>query len=162
MKKILIKETLKVWAWGATKVPMIFALRPRIYQLDDKGVEIMIPLSNHAKNHLRSMYFGALSVGADCAGGLLAVHLIEKSGKDVALVFKDFKAQFLKRPEGDTHFRCDDGAGIKALVEKALSTPERVEMPVHVTATVPKKLGDQPVAQFTLTLSLKRRDSAAK
>ena len=33
---------------------------------------------------------------------------------------------------------------------------ERVSLPVEVVATVPRKYGDEPVARFTLGLSLKR------
>jgi hypothetical protein len=80
----------------------------------------------------------------------------EAEGK-VALIFKDFHADFLKRAEGDVRFTCEQGREIRALVRKALASGERESLPVHVTATVPSKLGDEPVAQFTLTLSLKRR-----
>ena len=101
------------------------------------------------------MYFGALSVGADVAGGVLAMHLIQKSGRNISLVFKDFKADFLKRPEGNTHFTCNDGLAVKHLIEEAAKTGERVNMPLKITATVPELSGDEPVAEFVLTLSLK-------
>ena len=43
------------------------------------------------------------------------------------------------------------------LVQRAEASDERVEATVHVTATVPSKLGDEPVAKFQLTISLKSR-----
>jgi hypothetical protein len=108
------------------------------------------------KNHLGSMYFGALCIGADAAGGLIAMRALQKlKGKKGSLIFKDFQATFLKRAEGETVFTCKEGIAIRELVQKAAESMERVEMPVHITATVPKKSGEEPVAEFTLTLSLK-------
>ena len=47
---------------------------------DDKCV-VKVPLKRRSRNHLRSMYFGALAAGADCAGGLIAMRLIETEGE---------------------------------------------------------------------------------
>ena len=99
----------------------------------------------------------ATAPGADIAGGLIAFHLMRARKSPVSFVFKDVKASFLKRPEDDVHFTCNDGAIIRELMERTVSTGERQEATVHVTATVPKKLGDEPVAQFELTLSLKKK-----
>ena len=107
------------------------------------------------------MYFGCLAAGADCAAGLMAVQHIRKSGAKVSLAFKDFKAEFLKRAEGDTHFTCTQGAEIRALVETVLNSDERHQLPVNVIATCPSKLGNEPVATFTLTLSLKKKNEGA-
>ena len=51
----------------------------------------------------------------------------------------------------------EEGEAIQRLVARALETGEREETTVHVIATVPKKLGDEPVAKFALTLSIKRK-----
>jgi len=102
------------------------------------------------------MYFGALSAGADCAAGLYAMNLIEKRSERILLIFKDLKAEFLKRAEGDVYFHCDQGREIAGLVAEAAQSDERVDMPVHVEARVPSQC-DDPVAKFTLTLSLKKK-----
>jgi acyl-coenzyme A thioesterase PaaI-like protein len=122
---------------------------------DDQCV-LALPFTKLNKNHLGSMYFGALCIGAEATGGVIAMRLLQqlKDGKG-SLIFKDFKANFLKRAEGETFFTCKQGLEIREAVERAAKTLERVELPVHITATVPKKLGDEPVATFTLTLSLK-------
>ena len=106
------------------------------------------------------MYFGTLATGADIAGGLIAWRLISQNGNRVNLVFKEFHADFLKRPEGDVYFTCTDGVQIKQLVERALASSERENLPVTIIATCPAKLGQEPVAKFTLTLSLKKKKSA--
>ena len=156
--KFISKEIKATWFiryFGLRKVPLIFYCRPSIIRLTKETTIIRIPFKRKNKNHLKSMYFGALAVGADIAGGVLAMDLISKSGRNISLVFKDFKANFLKRPEGDTHFTCNDGLAVKHLIEEAAKTGERVNMPLKITATVPELSGDEPVAEFVLTLSLK-------
>jgi acyl-coenzyme A thioesterase PaaI-like protein len=153
----LIKETLFLRAFGWTKVPLIFYCAPSVVELTDERAVVRIPHTRRTINHLRSLYFGTLCVGADVAGGLMAMRLIQKAGNQVNLVFKDFHAEFLKRAEGDTHFTCTDGQAVRAAVERALVSGERENIPVHVVATTPRQLGEEPVARFTLTLSLKRK-----
>lgn len=102
------------------------------------------------------MYFGALSVGADCAVGALAMHLIRQQPEHVSLIFKNFHAEFHKRAEGDVDFCCSQGHEISNLVAQAAASDERVEMMVDVIATVPDQ-SDDPVATFKLALSLKRQ-----
>lgn len=155
---ISFKETFWLRAFGFTKVPLIFYTGASVVSLTDESCEISIPFAKRNKNHLNSMYFGVLCVGADVAGGIIAARLLQKvkTGKG-SLIFKDFKANFMKRAEGRTHFTCADGLQIKEAVEKAEQTLERVELPVKVIATVPEKFGTEPVAEFILTLSLKVR-----
>jgi acyl-coenzyme A thioesterase PaaI-like protein len=152
-----VLETLFLRAFGMFKVPMLGYMAPTVTEVSDARCVIRVPLSRRTKNHLSCMYFGALSAGADCAGGLLAMRLIRRHGNRVSLLFKDFEASFLKRAEGDVLFTCEDGHAIGELVMRALESGERQNIPVRVIATVPAKLGDEPVATFTLTLSLKAR-----
>ena len=113
----LTKANLYLKVFGLTKIPLLAFCRPKIINLNTESVEIKIPLRRRTRNHLNSMYFGALSVGADITGGFLAMMCIQKSQHKVALIFKDFKADFLKRAEGDVHFKCDEGLEISQLVE---------------------------------------------
>lgn len=140
--------------FGLTKVPMIWYCRPKVIEHTDEKIEIKIPLRRRTKNHLGSMYFGVLAVGADITGGFLAMDPIQESGRKIALIFKDFKADFLKRPEGDVHFICNDGAAIKELVDKAANSTERFNYKLNIDAVVPS-ISSEVVAKFELTLSLK-------
>jgi acyl-coenzyme A thioesterase PaaI-like protein len=153
----LMRETLLLRAYALPRIPMITLLSPTVVALDDQHAVVRIPLTWRSKNHLGSMYFGALSVGADCTGGLLAMQEMRRRPEKIALVFKDFHANFLKRADGDVHFTCRQGPEIRELVQRAADTGERVELPMDIVATVPGKYGDEPVAKFVLTLSLKRR-----
>jgi len=160
-KTSLWKETWKLRAFGLYKIPLIFFCSPRLAEYSDSRVEVVFPLNYRTKNHLGSMYFGALSIGADVAGGLAAMREIQKTGNRVGLVFKDFEAKFLKRPEADVHFVSTDGGSMIELVQKALASNERVEGAVNIVAYCPKKLGEEPVATFKLTISLKKKRERA-
>jgi acyl-coenzyme A thioesterase PaaI-like protein len=153
----LIRETLALRIWAFAKIRLISYVRPRVVDLTDERCEIVVPLSWRTRNHLRSMYFGALCTGADAAAALIGLRASQKAGSRIAVVFKDMQADFLKRAEADVHFVVDQGREIRALIEKADVSGERENLPVHVVATVPKLLGSEPVARFTLTLSVKRR-----
>jgi acyl-coenzyme A thioesterase PaaI-like protein len=153
-----MSETTKLRLWTLAKIPLLFFLRPSVVAADEGRTVIRIPLSRRSRNHLGSMYFGALCAGADLAGALTAMRRIDASGRKISLVFKDVKAQFFKRAEGDVLFSCEDGEAVAGLLRRAIESGEREELPVRIVATVPDKLGTEPVAEFVLTLSLKRQD----
>ncbi len=152
-----MNPTLGMRLWALKNVFLLYFVKPTVLEVNERRCEVRIPLNWRTRNHLKSMYFGALCIGADIAGGLIAFNLMEQRKAKVAFVFKDLRAEFLKRPEDDVHFSCEDGPVVQELMQRTLETGERQEATVHVTARVPKKLGDEPVATFELTLSLKRR-----
>ena len=152
------RETARLRLFGLLKIPVIFFVGPKVVELDDRHCVIEIPLNRRTRNHYRSMYFGVLAAGADLGAGLLAQFLIEKHAADkVGILFKDFKADFLKRCEGDTRFICEEGEKIREAISQAVKTGERQNLPVRVYATVPSRSGSEPVAEFVLTLSLKAK-----
>lgn len=144
---------LKTFAW--TKVPMIFRTGLQVVELDDEGCVVRIPFRKRNRNHLGSLYFGVLIVGADVAGGMPAFRMAQASGHKISFAFKDVSARFLKRAEAETLFTCRDGAVIRDALAEAVRTGERVNRGVHVTATTPSCFGNEPVAEFDLTLSIR-------
>ena len=156
--KRLWRETMWVRFWALRNVFLLRFVKPSIVDLSDARCEVMIPLTWRTRRRdIHAMYLGVLVMGADVAGGLNAFNLIMRSKQPVSFLFKDVKGEFFKRAEGDVHFVCSEGLAIRDLVERAMASGEREELTVNVTATVPKKLGEEPVARFQLTLSVKRR-----
>jgi acyl-coenzyme A thioesterase PaaI-like protein len=151
------RETLALRAWAFAKIRLISYVRPSVVELTDERCEIRVPLSRRTRNHLGSMYFGALCTGADAAAALIGLKASQKAGGRIAVIFKDVQAEFTKRAEADVHFACEQGREILDLLRKANASGERESLPVRVVATVPKLLGAEPVARFTLTLSVKRK-----
>lgn len=135
---------------------MLLYVRPSVMELSTERVVVRIPLRRRTRNHLGSMYFGALSVGADCSVGALAMHLVKQQPDNIAMIFRNFSAEFHKRAEGDVDFCCTQGHEIANLVAQAAASGERVERAIDVIATVPEQ-SDDPVATFKLTLSMKKQ-----
>ena len=100
------------------------------------------------------MYLGALTIGADITAGYFAFNFLQMHKKKISLIFKDFHADFYKRVMGDVEFSCDMGAEIKDMIEEAISTSDRVNLPVTVNASVPS-ISDAIIGKFILTLSVK-------
>ncbi len=150
------RESLQLRLFSLGKIPLLFYVGATIFEISPSRMVVRIPLCRRTRNHLGAMYFGALCIGADLAPGAYAMYLIRKQRARIAMVFKDFQAEFLKRAEGDVHFTCDQGEEIAALVAQAVTSEARVEKQLDVIATVPS-LSDEPVARFKLTISLKRR-----
>lgn len=148
------QDTFFVNYFGISKVPLIFFVGPSVVTLNDNECVIKIKLNKRTKNHLNSMYFGVLATGADLSGGLVAMKTIMESGENVALSFKDFHADFIKRAEGDVHFVCKQVQDIKKFVQNVIESKERMNFPVYIEAIVPSQ-SNELVAKFTLTLSLK-------
>ena len=158
MGGVRLRETAIVRLFGLQKIPLLFLLAPRVLRLDEAGCEVQIPLRYVSRNHLGSMYVGVLAAGADLASGMNALFAMRKGHPRVLPVFKEMRAEFLKRADGDVHFACAEGHRILEAVARADETGERITLPIEVVATVPSKYGSEPVARFTMGLSLKRKD----
>jgi len=149
----LFKANLALKLLGFLKIPVIWFVKPKVIQLDEEKCILQIKLKRRTKNHLNSMYLGVLSIGADLACGMLGMYHIQESNKNVSLVFKDFKADFLKRPLGNVNFICSQGEEVKQIVQKTIETGERQNFPCKINAMCE----GEKVCEFVLTLSLKYR-----
>ncbi|HEX7705401.1 MAG TPA: DUF4442 domain-containing protein [Thermoanaerobaculia bacterium] len=153
-----MKPTTMVRLWSLQNVFLLWLISPKILELSADRCVVRVPLNWRTRRRdIRAMYLGTLCMGADVAAGLIAFSLVRERGERIAFIFKDMKAEFLKRAEGDVVFTNDDGAIVQELLKRALETGEREEATVRVTATVPETLGDEPVARFELTLSIRKR-----
>lgn len=141
-----------IFLLGLFKIPLIGFVRPQLIELSDEKVAIKIKFRRRTKNHLNSMYFGALAVGADVAGGIHAFYFSEKLNKKVSFAFKSIHAEFLKRAETDVIFECSEGAKIKAIITESLEKQIRINQLVRVVA---RNLSNEIVATFDMEISVK-------
>jgi hypothetical protein len=153
--RLLTRFKFFLWYFGHCKVPLIGYVRPRLIKLSDEEIVIRIPLSRRSRNHLHSMYFGALSIGADLAGGLHGFYHADRAGCNISLAFKSFQAQFLRRPESDVYFVCNEGKTVETMIAQGKKTGERINKPIEVKAYTNYCSNPEEVALFTLELSLK-------
>ncbi|WP_205679230.1 DUF4442 domain-containing protein [Brumimicrobium aurantiacum] len=141
-----------LWMMGMFKIPMIAYVRPKLMLLDNDNSQVRIKLNRRTKNHLKSMYFGSLAVGADIAAGLHAFYFAEQSGVKVSFAFKAVKADFLKRATSDVYFNSSEGQLVKQAFDEAMSTKERVNKWIKVEA---KNTDGEIVAVFDMEISVK-------
>ena len=152
--------TTMVRLWSLQNVFLLWLTRLKVLEVNGDRCIVRIPLNWITRRRdIHAMYLGTLCMGADVAAGLIAFELVRKEKARVNFIFKDIRGEFLKRAEGAVVFTNNDGPIVQDLVRRALASEERQEATVHVTATVPDKLGDEPVAKFELTLSVKRKSA---
>ena len=137
---------------GVAKIPIIGFVKPRLVKLDDYEAAVKIRLRRRTKNHLKSMYFGALAVGADVAAGLHAFYFAQKMGKKVSFAFKGMNAEFLMRAESDIVFVSEDGAIVQDAMNRSLDLGERINEPINVLA---KNSKGETVATFEMVVSVR-------
>lgn len=153
-----MNPTAMVRLWSLQNVFLLWIIRPKILELTKDRCVVRVPLNWITRRRdIHAMYLGTLCMGADVAAGLISFTLMRERSERVVFIFKDLKGEFLKRAEGAVVFTNNDGPVIQELLRRALETGERQEATVHVTATVPDKMGDEPVAKFELTLSVKKK-----
>lgn len=154
-------NTAAVRLWSLQNVFLLWLVKPSVIEVNERRCVIRIPLNWRTRRRdIHAMYLGVLCMGGDVASGLIAFHLARERKLPFSFVFKDMTASFLKRAEGDVLFTNEDGAVVEDLMRRATVTGERVEATVNVTATVPSKLGDEPVAKFAMTLSIRAKSSS--
>lgn len=155
IQKIKLTTFVRVFAFA--KIPLLWWVRPTVIEMSEQKTILKIPLSRRTQNHMNAMYFGALAMGAEASVALRAVFEIHESKQKVDFLFKDFQANFLKRAEGDVLFICEEGPGVRALLAEAIRTGERMTQSFNAYAVVPSVDPNVKVAEFKISLSLKKR-----
>ena len=153
----LKKAQRALWLFGLFKIPMIGYVGPKLMVLDDDKIVVKIVYKRRTLNHLKSVYLGALVVGADLVAGFHAFFIAKSMNKNLSIVFKDFNAEFIQRPMDDVYFVCHEGVRVKEMIESSIRTGERVTEKITMEAFT--NYPDDPVhvANFSLGLSLKNK-----
>jgi hypothetical protein len=148
--------TALINAYSAVQIPLLAFITPRVVELTDTRSAVRVKLGRRTKNHLRVMYFGALSMGAELSVALKAVQTISQSGKRIDFLFKDFKCEFLKRADGHVLFICDEADKVAAMIHEATATPDRLTRTFKGRAVLASN-PEEPVMTYELTLSVRNR-----
>jgi hypothetical protein len=104
------------------------------------------------KNHLKSIYFSALMVGAVCAPGLHAFAHASTGETKFSLAFKSCKAIFYFRPYTDVFFHATTGNLLKEMIVRIRSTQLRFHEFIPVTVS---DANGKLVAEIHMELSLR-------
>jgi hypothetical protein len=154
-----LKMTAFVRFYGIVLNPLVAIVSPTIIEMDDRRTVLKVPLNFMTRNHLKVMYFGALNIGAELSIAVLAFKKTRESEKKIDFIFKDFKAQYLKRAQGDVHFICEDNETVLEQMAEAEVSTERINRTIKAYAVVPSQDPNDRVAEFELTLSVRQRQA---
>jgi len=156
---ISIKKAQRfLWLFGLFKIPMIGFVSPKLILMDNEKIIIKIPYKRRTKNHLKSIYIGALVIGADLAAGFHAFMIGREMKKNISLAFKGIKGEFISRPMSEVFFICNEGNTVKNMIEESIASGDRItkDISIEVFTNYP----DQPelIANFTLGLSIRNKE----
>jgi len=151
-KKQLKQIRKQVFLLGFFKIPMLWFVRPKVISIDAEQCVVKIRLRRRTKNHVRSMYFGAMAVGADLSAGLHTFYFAGKDQKRMHFVFKSMQCDFLKRAETDVRFISTEGSKIAEAVERARTSGERQNQEVMIEG---RDENNELVATFKMVVSAK-------
>lgn len=88
------------------RVPLLFFCNPKVISLNPSA-KVKLPLNWFTKNHYRTMYFGALCMGAELSVALPLLNEMFVNKRKVNFIFKDFQSDFLKRADTNVIFEFD-------------------------------------------------------
>lgn len=152
----LKKMNFLLWQLGMFKIKMIGFTSPRVLQFSREKVVIRIKLNRRTKNHLNSMYLGALAVGADLAAGLPIAFMARDQKINISLAFKNMTSNFLKRPNSDVFFEVKNITQFIEMLEESEQKNERITKQVAVEAyTFYETEQQEHIANFELGLSIR-------
>lgn len=154
----LKKAQRMLWLFGVFKIPMIGYVGPKIIALDEEKIIVKIPYKRRTRNHLKSVYLGALVVGADLVAGFQAFFIGKSMNKNLSIVFKDISGEFLKRPMSDVYFISNEGLKVKEMIDKSIETGERVTENILIKVFTDYPENPEHTCNFTLGLSIKNKN----
>ena len=153
-----VRNTLVLRAFAFSRIPLIYHLRPTVEQLDDERCVVRLRLGRRTEKPLhqghvlrRSVHRGRSRLRAD--DGPAGAGQWPQDQLLVPGLPGGFSQDRLRRH----FFTFEDADKARDLVRRASESFERVDDTLSVVATVPDKYGDEPVARFELTLSLKQK-----
>ena len=136
------------------KLPLGLFAGLRVDELDSEGCSVSVPYGWRSQNPFRSIYFAAQCMAAEMSTGALAMLAIKSSKSSVAMLITNMKADFVKKGNKRTTFRCDAGPEFFQAVSDTIGDGE----PRTVTARVQGQMPDGTVvSNFEFTWSLKAR-----
>ena len=94
----ITKAKRMLWLFGIFKIPLIGYVSPKIIEFTPERMVIRIKLRRRTRNHLGSMYFGALGIGADLAGAFQAFSIADQKKRKISLAAISFLLIMVSTP----------------------------------------------------------------
>ncbi len=136
------------------KLPLGFIAGLRVEHFDTQRSVVSVPYSKLTRNPFRSIYFAPLTMAAELASGLYALHGVLASEVPVSMLVVGMKAQFLKKARSRILFESRDGKAISIAIAACSQSDDGQEVIVR-TSGIDKN--GQEVARFEFHWTFKRK-----
>lgn len=136
------------------RVPLLAFCNPQLLSVEPTA-KVTLPLNFVTKNHFRTMYFGALAMGAELSVAVPILEAMFIKKKPVSFIFKDFKCEFLKRADTSVIFEFSDIEESRRAIEDALATGERLNKTFKGKA-YSKDNAENIFMTYEITISIKK------
>ena len=150
----ILKNPVKFRLFLLSRLPAAFFSGVRIREADEHHCVVSVPFKWLTQNPFRSTYFASLSMAAELSTGALSMAHIYKRNPAVSMLVVRVDSQYMKKATGRTRFTCNDGAALKGVIEKAVSTGEAQSFAARSVGT---NEAGETVAEFLITWSFKVR-----
>jgi hypothetical protein len=157
-KSTALKEINRMlWKLMTFKIRLLGFISPKVMYYGKDRLVVRVRLNRRTRNHLNSMYLGALVMGAELAAGLPYAYLATTEKLKFSLVFAGMDSKYLKRPDSDVYFEVKDLSIFEDLLETTKKSGERKSIDVDVDAFTfyNEENKKEKVATFKLELSVK-------
>ena len=140
------------------KLPAAFFMRIKVKKLDQDQAEVWVPYRWRTQNPFRSTYFAAQAAAAEMSTGVLAMLHLQGKGK-VSMLITDMKGNYSKKATSNVVFICNEGAKVKATIEKAIALKEGQSVTLNAVGQQKGKNGEWvEVSRFEFTWSFKAKN----
>ncbi len=135
------------------RVPLLSFCSPKLISIEP--ARVAVPLNFLTKNHLRTMYFGALAMGAELSVSVPILEAMFIYKKPISFIFKDFKCNFLKRADTSVIFEFSDVELCRRVIQQAVTSGDRIN---HTFSGKAYSKNDHAnvFMTFDITVSIKR------
>lgn len=148
------------------RIPLLGFMKPRVVELTPERSIVRVKLNYITRNHVGSMYFGALAMGAELSIGVKVFEKIQMQKAPVNFLFKDFDCQFHRKAQTDVDFCFLNIKAVEELIERVITTGEKAEGRFEGFALekgqdpfVAKK--EDKLMTYGLTLAVKKKSSSS-
>jgi Domain of unknown function (DUF4442) len=137
------------------RIPLLAFCWPKIERIDSQVAEVSLPLNFLTRNHVRSMYFGALAMGAELSTAIRLLQRMKNEKLPLGFIFKDASFEFLKRAESHVVFHIEQVSAVDDLIKTALASEARVDKTISGWA-YSRKNPNEILMKYSVTLSIKK------
>ncbi|MBJ7539715.1 DUF4442 domain-containing protein [Marinomonas transparens] len=146
-----LSDNLKIKLYSFFTTPLLLKVSPRIDSFDKNVAIVSIPLNRSTKNIYKSMYFGAINIGAELCVFYI-IHKLTKNLKTCRVISQHYSIDFIKKPKGRVFFYCDEVQKVAQTIDNTIKTGKESSVAIKGHGYVLSNAEEQTVCRFTVNI----------